>query len=185
MRRSTALAFALLTLLGLAGCRPREPRDPDGRDERDDRRPPPRGRRPPPPPSAEAATDWEVGEHVDVEWKGSFWHGKIMAVLPGNRYRIHYVGWADSFDEAVSGDRIRPLSVETRDGTEVREAAPPPPPPPRFRNGDPVDVFWEGSWWHARVVGPGAQPGAYRVHYIGWDERYDESVMPSRIRRRH
>ena len=101
-------------------------------------------------------------------------------MLPGNRYRVHYVGWADSFDEAVSGSRIQPLSASTRDGSEVREVAPPPPPPPRFRNGDPVDVFWEGSWWHATVMGPGgdARRLPRPLHRLGPALRRERHARP-------
>lgn len=172
----TRLALLLLLALCSAACRDRDREARDARDahERDEHV---EG-------SGEPAGGWEVGEHVDVEWKGSWWHARIVANLPNNRYRVHYIGWHDTWDEAVGSERIRAKSVESRHGSEERFVDD-APPPPRFLAGDRVDVLWRGSWWHGTVLSGGATANSYRVHYLGFDARYDESVHASRIRRRH
>jgi len=49
-----------------------------------------------------------------------------------------------------------------------------------FRVGDYVAVEWGGSWWPATILK--AQPdGTYRVHYEGWDSRWEEDVPSTRV----
>ena len=47
-----------------------------------------------------------VGDRVLVEWGGSWWEA-VVTRADGNRYFIHYEGWAASWDEWVSAARIR------------------------------------------------------------------------------
>ncbi len=57
-----------------------------------------------------AATTFKVGDSVDVEWSGSWYESQILAVAPGPQYKIHYVGWSDSYDETVAPSRVRARS---------------------------------------------------------------------------
>ena len=43
---------------------------------------------------------------VEVEWQGTWWAAEVVNTN-GNRYYIHYTGWANSWDEWVTPDRIR------------------------------------------------------------------------------
>lgn len=52
-----------------------------------------------------------------------------------------------------------------------------------FKNGDKVDVQWNGDWWKANVIAVNPGP-TYKVHYEGWGNEWDESVAPARIRAR-
>lgn len=52
--------------------------------------------------------------------------------------------------------------------------------PLRFGVGDRVYVEWRGTWWDARVVSL-VGGGAWRIHYEGWSDRWDETVGPTRI----
>lgn len=68
-------------------------------------------------------------------------------------------------------------------------AAPPPvaaaQPAARssFVAGDEVEVEWKGSWYAASVMEV-KTPGRYKIHYDGYDNSWDETVGPSRIRAR-
>lgn len=73
-------------------------------------------KRPPPPakvrarlPSAGAAPQsmYKVGDRVKVDWKGSFYPATILAVLGGERYRVHYDGYDSNWDEDVEFSRIQ------------------------------------------------------------------------------
>ena len=61
--------------------------------------------------------------------------------------------------------------------------------------GDRVEVAWEGkfrleaaevyqgrAWWVAQVVEKSSARAKYKVHYPGWDSRWDEIVDRSRLR---
>ncbi len=67
--------------------------------------------------SSSTNTAWSVGDRVDVEWNGTWWKGEILEVRGGNMYKVHYTGWASSWDEVVAGRRIRPLTAGSKRGT--------------------------------------------------------------------
>jgi hypothetical protein len=46
---------------------------------------------------------------VEVLWGGTWWPAEILGVRGGLSY-IHYTGWADSWNEWVTRDRIRPAA---------------------------------------------------------------------------
>ena len=43
---------------------------------------------------------------AEVEWHGTWWAAEVVKTN-GDRYYIHYTGWANSWDEWVGPDRIR------------------------------------------------------------------------------
>ncbi len=64
------------------------------------------------PPAAAAV--FSPGDQVDVEWKGAWWKAVVTQVSPGPEYKVHYVGWSESWDEAVGPARIRPRTEGSR-----------------------------------------------------------------------
>lgn len=67
-------------------------------------------------PAPAAAAGFNVGDTVDVEWKGSWWKGKILA-KNGDKYKVHYVGWAASWDEEVEASRVRAPTADAKVGS--------------------------------------------------------------------
>jgi hypothetical protein len=68
-----------------------------------------------PPTSPPAATAvFKPGDQVDVEWKREWWKAVVTQVSTGPRYKIHYVGWSESWDETVGPERIRPRTEGSR-----------------------------------------------------------------------
>jgi hypothetical protein len=61
-------------------------------------------------PSATAATTakstYKVGDKINVMWQGTSYPSSVVTVLPNDKYKIHYTGWAASYDETVGLDRI-------------------------------------------------------------------------------
>ena len=49
---------------------------------------------------------YEVGDKITVRWQGSTYPCTVLAVMPNDKYKIHYTGWASSWDETVGLDRI-------------------------------------------------------------------------------
>jgi hypothetical protein len=49
---------------------------------------------------------YKVGDKVSVRWQGQTYPSTIIAVLPNDKYKIHYIGWESSWDETVGLDRI-------------------------------------------------------------------------------
>lgn len=150
-----------------------------------------------------ASARYQVGQHVQVEWRGSWYAATIVAVLDGGQYHIHYDGWGDEWDEAVDALRIRTegeviappteliqpdsfvdeggQSVENT-GTQQDPGGYTPTADQPLPAGQRVHVEWRGSWYLADVVDAPYGSSEVRVHYIGWDAEWDENVTRDRIR---
>ncbi|MFO0676545.1 MAG: hypothetical protein U0169_08425 [Polyangiaceae bacterium] len=60
------------------------------------------------------AAAFKPGDKVDVNWNGQWWQGQVLGVS-GTQYKVHYVGWASSWDELVPVGRLRaPTSAAKR-----------------------------------------------------------------------
>lgn len=53
-----------------------------------------------------ACSSRKVGDHLMVEWKGSNYPAVIIEVVGGEKYKIHYEGYGNEWDEVVGNDRI-------------------------------------------------------------------------------
>lgn len=49
---------------------------------------------------------WKVGSKVMVNWKGTWYKATVTAVKDG-KWKIHYDGWANTWDEWVGKARIK------------------------------------------------------------------------------
>mgnify|MGYP000450995843 CR=1 FL=1 len=52
------------------------------------------------------APAWKKGAAVKVLWKGAWYDATIIAVK-GAKFKIHYDGWSNSWDEWVGKARIK------------------------------------------------------------------------------
>lgn len=55
---------------------------------------------------AAAENKFKAGDVVTVEWHGRWWPATVIEVKP-NSWKIHYDGYADSWDEWVGPERIK------------------------------------------------------------------------------
>lgn len=51
-----------------------------------------------------------------------------------------------------------------------------------YRAGEVVDVEWKGKWYEGKILE--AKEGRYKIHYVGWDKKWDEWVGADRLRTR-
>jgi hypothetical protein len=127
---------------------------------------------------------YSVGDHVLVEWEGQAYPAMIIKSEGPTKYRVHYDGYDDIWDETVSRDRVRGL---------VQGTPPQPEPPAKVRAkalsaaktnvykiGDRVRVEWHGQVYPATVTAIVGQE-RYRIHYDGYGAEWDEIVGLSRI----
>lgn len=127
---------------------------------------------------------YAIGDQVLVEWEGQEYPATILKIEGSLKYRVHYDGYDDLWDEVITRDRLRGL-VEGR---------PPRPEPPAkvrahalsaaktnvYRIGDRVRVEWHGQIYPALVTAIVGQE-RYRIHYEGYGTEWDEIVGLSRI----
>jgi hypothetical protein len=50
---------------------------------------------------------YKAGDRVRVEWHGSIYPATITVVLGGDRYRVHYDGYGDEWDENIGLNRLQ------------------------------------------------------------------------------
>lgn len=104
-RRLSLLALAAL-LVGGAGC-PSESGPTSA---------PPGTHAPAPPPEPAAQVTYTTGDALQISWEGSWYAGHVVEVADG-RYKVHYDGWADNWDEWVATDRLRPTDAGPATGS--------------------------------------------------------------------
>jgi uncharacterized protein with FMN-binding domain len=113
-----------------------------------------------------AFAEVKKGDSVEVEWKGSFYPAKILEVKDG-KYKIHYDGYADSWDEWVTTARIKGAAPAARSGGA-------------YKAGDALEVEWKGKWYPAKILE--VKDGKYKIHYDGYESSWDEWVTTARMR---
>jgi hypothetical protein len=55
---------------------------------------------------AAGKSTYKVGDAITVTWKNSNYPATVLAVLPNEQYKIHYTGYASSWDETIGLDRV-------------------------------------------------------------------------------
>ena len=70
-------------------------------------------------------TPLAVGQDLQVKWGNDWWAGTVLSFEPDGRIRIHYFGWADSWDEPKTRTELqldRQARVHALDRTYVRQS---------------------------------------------------------------
>ncbi len=133
---------------------------------------------------------YRVGERVVVEAGGEEYAAFVTAVTGRARYRVHYQGYDERWDEEVTADRIRgklasddPAPEPTRaphaphaSSDKAKKARTPRP----YKVGDKVRVMWRGSKYSATVLQV-ISAGQLLVRYDGHEAAWDEIVTKDRI----
>jgi hypothetical protein len=136
----------------------------------------------------------QVGDHVLVEWRGGEYPAVIVGVEGVSRFRVHYDGFSEDWDETVPATRVRgrlstnpgavaPVPANKARARASASAAPAPLPPSVYHLGDRVRVEWHGSMYPATVVAV-LGDDRYRVHYESYGDEWDEDIPMSRIQRK-
>ncbi len=132
---------------------------------------------------ATAAPDYTVGatyqqgEAVKVYWKSTWYDGHILSVEGNGKYEISYDGWSSSWDETVTGRRLKKKPGES---TATRAAD---TPKGSYHQGQAVLIEWKRRWWPGRIKAV-AGTDRYLIHYDGYSASWDETVGPSRLKPR-
>lgn len=130
---------------------------------------------------------YSVGDHVYVEWEGADYPAVIIAATSPTKYKVHYDGYDNVWDEVVPRDRIKSL---------IEGAARHPEPPAKvrakalqaaqtntYKAGDRVRVEWHGQLYMSTVLSIVGQE-RYRIRYDGYGPEWDETVGIARIQPR-
>jgi hypothetical protein len=72
-----------------------------------------------------AGTPLEKGQRLQAEQEGLWWAAEVMSLRPDGRVKIHYTGWASSWDEVVPRSRLRLESPGPKQVTLFLDGSPP------------------------------------------------------------
>ena len=110
---------------------------------------------------AERKTNAQISRRVEVKSEGDWYKARVIDARSG-KFKVHYYGWEDSDDEWIVANQIRNFRVV------------------QFPVGARVEVSWEGKWYPAEILK--VDLGVHLIHYIGYDDGWDEWVSAKRIR---
>jgi hypothetical protein len=105
----------------------------------------------------------DVSRRVEVKSEGDWYKARIIDARAG-RFKVHYYGWDDSDDEWILPGQIRKSKSEA------------------YGDDTMVEVNWQGQWYSAQILK--VDRGSHLIHYVGYDDSWDEWVSARRIRRR-
>lgn len=128
--------------------------------------------------------EYREGDEVMVDWEGKDYPAVILSADGPTKFKVHFVGFDEAWDELVPKSRIKGL----RTGNEPR---PDPPPKVRekameaaqkntYRVGDHVRVEWKDRFYPAQIVDVVGKE-RYKVHYEGYGSEWDEIVGLNRV----
>lgn len=106
-----------------------------------------------------AQAECRRGDAIEVLWKGKWYPAHALRYRDG-QCKVTYDGYDSSWDEWVGPKRYRFY----------------------VGRGAPVDVYWKGKWYPARVLE--RRGAAYYITYEGYKSSWDEWVGSNRLRPR-
>lgn len=95
--------------------------------------------------------------------------GRVIAI-EGGRPTVQFYDYTDKRTVVLDADQLTP---------STRVASVPRPQRDAGKKPD-CEVEWQGSWWAARILEK--KEGRYLIHYLGYEDSWDEWVPPDRIR---
>jgi hypothetical protein len=132
-------------------------------------------------------TNYRVGDEVMVEWEGKEYAAVILAVDGPTKYKVHYDGYDDNWDEFVPKSRIKGPrkgdEPKAEPPAKVKQKALEAAQTNTYRVGDLVRVDWHGKFYPAQIVDVVGKE-RYRVHFEGYGAEWDENVGLSRMQAR-
>ena len=142
---------------------------------------------------AERKVDPLINSRLEVRSEGDWYKAKVIDARNGT-YRVHYFGFEDSDDEWVTQREFRaPKIAANNSKTRTDEsdwkprhdvlvkASPADNSSSEYRIGSNVEVNWKGKWYSGKILD--GRGGRHLVHYVGYDNSWDEWVPDNRLRR--
>lgn len=131
--------------------------------------------------------NYQVGDHVYVDWEGGEYPAVIKEQVGPSKFKVHFDGYEEIWDETVVKDRIKRLvegpAIQPEPPAKVRARALKAAQTNQFKVGDRVRVDWHGHVYPATITAI-IGPERYRVHFEGYGPEWDDNVELQRIQSR-
>lgn len=129
-----------------------------------------------------------VGDKVQVRWRDGWYIASVLRVEENGDVYVSFDGYGSEWNDTVTRDRIRLIAPGTEapagGQAEKKQVLPPNKevtPQTKLEVGRKLLVSWYGKWYPGEVLS--LEPdGKVKIHFTGWDSKYDEIVERDRLR---
>ena len=118
-----------------------------------------------------------VGGAIEMFGADNKWYKATVMEISGDQYKVRFDGYTDG-DRWLKREHFRTLTKAAAAGPQAakQETA----AGNGFTAGSMVEIFFGASWYMGSVLD--VKDGKYKVHYDGWDNKWDEWVGSNRVR---
>jgi hypothetical protein len=109
---------------------------------------------------------WRRWNRHKWTWKDYVYALLMLTAIMASGYLVHLCRGGSSSGAAA---------ISLPAGTRVADSD------TELMKGGAIFVEWRGSWYRAEVVKE-HDDGTVRIHYVGWDDKWDEDVQRDRVR---
>ena len=129
-----------------------------------------------------------VGDKVQVRWRDGWYIASALRVEENGDVYVSFDGFGSEWNDTVTRDRIRLIApgagAPAGGQAEKKQVLPPNNPvtaDTKLEVGRKLLVSWHGKWYPGEVLS--LKPaGKVKIHFTGWDDKYDEIVERDRLR---
>ncbi|MFH1436684.1 MAG: hypothetical protein ABIJ56_13325 [Pseudomonadota bacterium] len=129
-----------------------------------------------------------AGDKAQVRWRDGWHLASVLRVEENGDVYVSFDGYGSEWNETVTRDRIRliaPGAEATAGGKAEKKQVLPPnkevTAATKLEAGRKLLVSWNGRWYPGEVLS--LEPdGKVKIHFTGWDGKYDEVVERDRLR---
>ena len=125
-------------------------------------------------------TGYKVGDKITAKDRRLYnnWLPAEIMEIGNGKYKVHYTGWSDIWDDWIPNDWIKPLNAKTpatnntTTGTQNNNAENTGTQNTGYKVGDKITAKDRVSnWLPAEIMEIGN--GEYKIHYTGYTDYYD------------
>jgi len=127
------------------------------------------------------AQTWRIHDKVQVKYGNAQYYNAGIIDAKNGKYKIHYDGYSNNWDEWVTPDRIK--ATNTNAATNTYQTQSTQQSNGKYHVGQKVEAYNVG-WYKATVLGfgTGDLTGYIKVHYDDYSSASDQYLKESSIR---
>ncbi len=116
---------------------------------------------------------YKIKERVKVKWRNSWYSARILD-HKDKQWKVRFIGFSRDNEQWVKADLIRPENYTKPQYTPEKHYQ-----PLNLKKGDKIMAEWHGKWYPATIIE--AEKDRWKIHYIGYDNYWDEWVNSGRV----
>ncbi|WP_258542680.1 Tudor-knot domain-containing protein [Parvicella tangerina] len=113
---------------------------------------------------------FNVGDRVEANWNNEGTY--LPAIVKSVKGENFYLKYDDGNLEWTTADKIK-----AKEGSKCLDKT------TKYKKGEKVDLLYNDKWYDATIL-EAKGDGEYKVHYDGWDSKWDEYVCNDRLQPR-